>query len=139
MENVTPKNQESAALNKGKRKYTKKSKPRGRPRLNDDKKHKYPAQVYFDKETIEGLTAICENENRSMSSVVNEFVVKGGYKEPLTEEQTMLLRSLYNLANNLNQLAKKANTYGMFSELAEQNTKLANEISDLIVKLNETI
>lgn len=140
MNDVTPDNQKSATQNKGgKRKYTKAKKPRGRPRKAADEQRTMPILVYFDKETYEGIVAICEADGRSKSSVVYDFVVNGGYKEPLDAEETKLLRSLYNMANNLNQLARQANTYGMYDQLARQTSSLANDISELIVKLNEKI
>lgn len=110
MNEVTPNSQKSATQDKGgKRKYTKSKKPCGRPRKAEDEQRTMPILVYFDKETYEGIVAIC----RSKSSVVYNFVVNGGYKEPLDDEETKLLRSLYNMVNNLNQLARQANTYGM--------------------------
>ena len=72
-----------------------------------------PILVYFDKETYEGIVAICKADGRSKCSVVDNVGVLGGYKEPLDDEETKLLRLLYNMVNNLNQLARQANTYGM--------------------------
>ncbi len=139
MKNVTPENQKFATLTEGKSKVSKKAKPRGRPRKTEDEQRTHAVLVYLDKDTYEGVEAICKAEGKSKSTVVYELIINGGYKEPLDEEETTLLRGLYNLGNNLNQLAKQANTYGMYDGLAKQTKDLADQVADLVVKLNERI
>lgn len=139
MKNVTHENQELATQNEGKSKASKKAKPRGRPRKSEDEQRTYPILVYFDKDTYDGIEAICKAENKSKSTVVYELIINGGYKEPLDAEETKMLRGLYNLGNNLNQLSKQANTYGMYDALAKQNKELADQVAELVVKLNERI
>ncbi len=139
MTNNNPVTQESATSNEGK-KNKRGKRPKGRPRKNKDEQKKYPVMVYFDLLPYEALLEVQRQDHgRPLASIVYELVTNGYYKMPLNDEQTALLRSLYNVGNNLNQLTRQANTYGMFTSLATQTKKLADEISDLIIKLNDSI
>ena len=60
----------------------------------------------------------------------------GALKERLTAEQMPLLRQLAGMANNLNQLARKANSAG-YVQAATECTALIEKIDTLIDQINE--
>lgn len=48
-----------------------------------------------------------------------EMTLKGGIKSRFTLEELDKMRKLSGMANNLNQIARKINTYGMYDTVAE--------------------
>ena len=56
--------------------------------------------------------------------------------EPFTKEEVSMLRSLSGMANNLNQLARQANTYG-FKQVAIEVANVVQKVDDLLIKISE--
>jgi hypothetical protein len=59
-----------------------------------------------------------------------EMTLKGGIKSRFTIEELYLMRKLSGMANNLNQIARQANKYGL-SNMALDVKMLAGEIKKL--------
>lgn len=61
--------------------------------------------------------------------------MNGHVREALPQDAMYALRALAGMANNLNQLAHLGHIHGSVY-IANENSRLSNEISGLIVKLN---
>lgn len=69
----------------------------------------------------------------TLGEYIRNTAINGNITTRLTPEDIKLIRSLSGMANNLNQLAKNANTFGYAAE-SESVSELADEI-DKIIKL----
>ena len=69
----------------------------------------------------------------TLGEYIRNTAINGNITAHLTPEDIKLIRSLSGMANNLNQLAKNANTSGYIS-VSESVSELADEI-DKIIKL----
>ncbi|MBR1504014.1 MAG: plasmid mobilization relaxosome protein MobC [Prevotella sp.] len=71
-----------------------------------------------------------------LSTIVYELAINGCVREPFTKEEVSMLRSLSGMANNLNQLARQANTYG-FQQMAIEVANVVRKVDDLLIKISE--
>lgn len=110
----------------------------GRPKLPDGEKRDYPVKVYFDRANYAKLLRRSKRTGRPLSEIVYELAVNGYVKEPVPREVAQALRALAGMANNLNQLAHLGHIHGPLY-IADDNKRLSQEISNLIVKLNEQL
>lgn len=110
----------------------------GRPRLPDGEKRDRPVKVYFDRANHAKLVRRSKRTGRPLSEIVYELAVNGYVKEPVPQDVARSLRALAGMANNLNQLAHLGHIHGP-RHIADENSRLSREISDLIVKLNEQL
>lgn len=110
----------------------------GRPKLPEGERRDYPVKVYFDQANYAKLLRRSKRTGRPLSEIVYELAVNGYVKEPLSRETIKWLRALAGMANNLNQLAHLGHIHGPLY-IADDNKRLSQEISDLIVKLNEQL
>jgi hypothetical protein len=69
----------------------------------------------------------------TLGEYIRNTAINGNITARLTPEDVKLIRSLLGMANNLNQLAKNANTFG-YAAVSESVSELADEI-DKIIKL----
>lgn len=72
----------------------------------------------------------------TLGEYIRNTAINGNITARLTPEDVKLIRSLSGMANNLNQLAKNANTFG-YAAVSESLSELADEI-DKIIKLIKT-
>lgn len=110
----------------------------GRPRLPDGEKRDCPVKVYFDRANYAKLVRRSKRTGRPLSEIVYELAVNGYVKEPVPQGVARSLRALAGMANNLNQLAHLGHIHGPLY-IADENRRLSQEISGLIVKLNEQL
>ena len=110
----------------------------GRPKLPDGEKRDCPVKVYFDRANYTKLARRSKRTGRPLSEIVYELAVNGYVKEPVSQGVAHCLRALAGMANNLNQLAHLGHIHGA-QHIANENKQLSQEISDLIVKLNELL
>ena len=110
----------------------------GRPRLPDREKRDRPVKVYFDRANYAKLERRSKRTRRPLSEIVYELAVNGYVKEPVPQGVARSLRALAGMANNLNQLAHLGHIHGPLY-IADENRRLSQEISGLIVKLNEQL
>lgn len=111
----------------------------GRPCLNEwvRRKYKLPAvkmntDEYFsvkEKAKIAGVT---------LTEFIRQSVLFGGVIETVTPEQMDLIRDLAGMGNNLNQLAKQANTYGYTLD-ADYFHAQGEKIASIIDKVKATL
>ena len=71
-----------------------------------------------------------------MSTIIYELAINGYVREPFTKEEVSMLRSLSGMANNLNQLARQANTYGI-QQMAIEVSNVVRKVDDLLIKISE--
>ena len=96
----------------------------------------YPVKVYFDEANYRKLMNRSKRTGLSLSGIVYELAINGYIKEPLSREEVSLLRSLSGMANNLNQLARQANTYG-FQAAAVEVSEVVGKIDSLLIRISE--
>ena len=110
----------------------------GRPKLPSGQKRNCPVKVNFDRKNYGRLLLISKEAGKSLSETVYELAVNGYVKEPLSQGAVHALRALAGMANNLSQLAHLGHIHDPV-HIAEENSRLSKEISELIVKLNEQV
>lgn len=108
----------------------------GRPRKPENELREHPVKVYFDTANYRRLLNRSRRTGQSLSTIVYELTVNGYVREPFTREEVSLLRSLSGMANNLNQLARMANTYG-FRQTAAEVSSLTGKIDNLLIRFSE--
>ena len=84
----------------------------GRPTKGVAEKKKYRITVKLTTEDYYTLKGKAKNAGISMSEFVRKVLEKGNVIERLTIEQADFIRKLCGMANNLNQLAHRANAEG---------------------------
>lgn len=106
----------------------------GRPKKADDDKRTMAIQVRLKPASYAYVQGIAEQRNSSMADVIRELC--NGDVTVISAEQEALLRQIATMANNLNQLARKANTDGMRSValLVERRAQELGELLDRYAK-----
>ena len=84
----------------------------GRPVKGITEKLKYRITVKMATEDYYLLKSKAKSAGVSASEFIRGCVTNGGVKERLSKEHGNLIRKLCGMANNLNQLARKANAEG---------------------------
>lgn len=87
----------------------------GRPRKESSEKLKYRLTVKMATEEYYNLKSKARLAGVTRSEFIRTCVKEGSVRERLTTEQADYIRKLCGMANNLNQLARKANTEGYLS------------------------
>ncbi len=108
----------------------------GRPKKPENELRQHPVKVYFDEANYRRLLNRSRRTGQPLSAIVYDLSVNGYVREPFTREEVSLLRSLSGMANNLNQLARMANTYG-FRQTATEVSSLTGKIDDLLIRFSE--
>ena len=108
----------------------------GRPRKPENEQRLHPVKVYFDEQSYKKLLNKRRRTGMSLSTLVYELAVNGYVKEPISKEETSLLRSLAGMANNLNQLAHKAHIHH-FIQVEDRVRHLANDIDEVLIRISE--
>ena len=87
----------------------------GRPTKGAADKKKYRITVKLTTEDYYTLKGKAKSAGTSMSEFVRKVLEKGNVIERLTVEQADSIRKLCGMANNLNQLAHRANAEGFYT------------------------
>lgn len=103
----------------------------GRPVKGVTEKLKYCITVKMATEDYYLLKSKAKSAGVSASEFVRGCITEGGVKERLSKEHGDLIRKLCGMANNLNQLARKANAEGYASVIIPCRT-LMIEIDNLV-------
>lgn len=82
------------------------------------------------------LRALSRRSKRSQSEVVRSLIEHGTVRERITRENLDIIRKLIGESTNLNQLARRANTYG-FYRVADECSTAVQQISQLIKQLKD--
>ena len=106
----------------------------GRPVKGVTEKQKYRITVKMATEDYYLLKSKAKSAGVSASEFIRACVTNGGVKERLSKEHVCLIRKLCGIANNLNQLARKANAEGDASVFLPCRT-LVIEIDNLINRI----
>ncbi len=106
----------------------------GRPVKGAAEKLKYRITVKIATEDYYLLKSKAKSAGVSASEFVRGCITEGGVKERLSKEHGDLIRKLCGMANNLNQLARKANAGG-FSEIRWDCKVAVARIHELINKI----
>lgn len=106
----------------------------GRPVKGVTKKLKYRITVKMATEDYYLLKSKAKSAGVSASEFVRGCITEGGVKEWLSKEHGDLIRKLCGMANNLNQLARKANAEGYASVFVPCRT-LMIEIDNLVNRI----
>ncbi len=77
------------------------------------------------------LGALGRKSGKSKSEIIRELLLTGEVRERINKEHIALIRQLIGEATNLNQLARKANTFGY--------TAVAEELENLKIKIEKII
>ena len=106
----------------------------GRPIKGIAEKLKYRITVKMATEDYYLLKSKAKLAGVSASEFVRGCITEGGVKERLSKEHGDLIRKLCGMANNLNQLARKANAEGYVSVFVSCRT-LMIEIDYLVNRI----
>lgn len=106
----------------------------GRPVKGVTEKLKYRITVKMATEDYYLLKSKAKSAGVSASEFIRGCITQGGVKERLSKEHGDLIRKLCGMANNLNQLARKANAEGYTSVLIPCRT-LMIEIDNLLNRI----
>lgn len=112
----------------------KKEKLGGRPKLGIADKKTYKITVKMNTQEYYHLKGLAMKCNQNISECVRKIIVTGYVKERISKEHLSIIRSLNGMANNLNQLARNANTHGI-TALEFQNKEAVQAIISTIDKL----
>ena len=106
----------------------------GRPQLSRVEKRSEIFTIKctpMEKHSIKGKAKI---SGTKPAEYIRECAINGTIKPRLTFEEVKHIRVLAGMANNLNQLAKSANTYGYYHVATDAN-HLMNEVDNIIKKI----
>lgn len=103
----------------------------GRPVKGAAEKLKYRITVKMATEDYYLLKSKAKSAGVSVSEFIRGCITEGGVKERLTKEHCNDIRKLCGMANNLNQLARKANAEGYASVFIPCRT-LMIEIDNIV-------
>lgn len=106
----------------------------GRPVKGAAEKLKYRITVKMATEDYYLLKSKAKSTGVSASEFIRCCIKDGGVKERLTKEHGDLIRKLCGMANNLNQLARKANAEGYASVFMPCRT-LMIELDSLVNRI----
>jgi hypothetical protein len=111
----------------------------GRPPLKIEEKLSYRVSVKMNTEQYYTLKAKAQSAGMTMPEFVRVMIFKVNVIPRLSKDEAWLIRQLCGMANNVNQLAHKANAEGYFAVAKEweQTAVLIDELIKRIKKCSE--
>ena len=103
----------------------------GRPTKGGAEKKKYRITVKLNTQDYYTLKGKAKGAGVTMSEFVRKVLDKGNVIERLTVEQADFIRKLCGMANNLNQLAHRANAEG-FHVIAPFHKIIISKIDEIL-------
>ena len=103
----------------------------GRPTKGAAEKKKYRITVKLNTQDYYTLKGKAKSTGVTMSEFVRKVLDKGNVIERLTVEQADFIRKLCGMANNLNQLAHRANAEG-FRVIAPFHKTIIRKIDEIL-------
>lgn len=103
----------------------------GRPVKVAGQKKGYCVSVKMDTQEYYTLKAKAREAGISISECIRQSVMEGAIKQRLNSETLDLIRKLCGMANNLNQVARKANVQG-YESARQENLQQASQIRKLV-------
>ncbi len=108
----------------------------GRPKKDLGQTKTYRINIKLITEEYYSLVAKVKNAGTTVSDFVRECLKNGYVKERITAEQIGYIRTLCGMANNLNQIAKRANTGG-YADINNECKCLIGKIESIIELLEQ--
>ena len=108
----------------------------GRPIKLESKKRKYPLNLKLTTTENLILKSRVKTAVINRSEYVRQAIIKGTIKQRITPEILDLIRKLCGMANNLNQIARKANAAG-YSDARIEYLFLADKIDNLLNEMRK--
>ena len=102
----------------------------GRPAKGENKLT-IPINLKLTEDDYKTVKEKAEKLRIKVTQYTREMMLKGGIKSRFTLEELDLMRKLSGMANNLNQIAKKANKSGFFVSAMEV-IKISEQIKELL-------
>ena len=94
-------------------KKSSKTKPRGRPQVSTLKRLTKSVTVKFSKPDYEMLRRRSKNANRTLAEYIRDSAFDARIVAKHSAENAAVIRNLTGMANNLNQLTRKAHREGV--------------------------
>jgi len=113
--------------------YTRKG---GRPKVELGRKKIYRINIKLVTEEYYSLLSKVKIAETTISDFVRDAMKNGYVKERLSVEQADYIRKLCGMANNLNQLVRKANVQGYYSVESECKC-LVDKMDELIKRIEQ--
>ena len=107
----------------------------GRPKKGPAEKLKYRVLVKFRTEDFYTLKAQAKEAGVSRAEFARLAITGAVITPRLTPEQAEFVRQLCGMANNTNQIARKANTFGYREDTRGEYLDLAPKIDELLNRL----
>lgn len=109
----------------------KKIKQGGRPVKTATEKRTYRLNLKMSTEEYYTIKARAKEVGVSLSECARQVLAKGYIQQCITPEMLDLIRKLSGMANNLNQIARKANAAG-YRDTRSEYLHLAGKIDNLL-------
>ena len=114
----------------------KENKKNGRPKIEAIRQKSRIVSTRLTADELILVTQRAEQAGVKLSRYAREMLLKGKIVQRITPEDAKTLRLLANEANNINQLAHKANAEG-YEPMMNVNAYLAVKINDIIKRLSD--
>lgn len=85
----------------------------GRPPMQEDERRQHPVKTGFNDLDHDTLVYRADNAGMSVSEFVHEAALNTPVKAHISDEHIEQVRGLAAMGNNLNQIARQANTSGL--------------------------
>lgn len=107
------------------------TKPNGRPVKTATEKRTYRLNLKMSTEEYYTLKSRAQEVKETLSEYARQVLAKGYVQQRITPEVLDLIRKLSGMANNLNQIARKANAAG-YRDIRSEYLYLAGKIDNLL-------
>jgi hypothetical protein len=108
----------------------------GRPKKEDADKKKYKLTVKMETKEYFSFKAKVRSAGLSQSEYIRRCVARSEVKQRLTSEHLGYIRQLSGMANNINQIAHKANAAG-YVEVHEANRNIIVQLDNIVKNIEE--
>ena len=104
---------------------------RGRPMKSPSQKLTYRIAIKLKTEDFYTIKFNAKKAGLTKTEYVRQMAINGIVKSRITPEMLDCIRKLSGMANNLNQIAKKANSVG-YNDARTEYLHIANDIDNLL-------
>jgi hypothetical protein len=108
----------------------------GRPKKDEADRKKYKLTVKMETEEYFSFRAKVRSAGLTQSEYIRRCIAKSEVKQRLTSEHLGYIRQLAGMANNINQIARKAHTAGYAEVHPEWMQQIAG-LDNLIKRIEE--
>jgi hypothetical protein len=108
----------------------------GRPKKDEADRKKYKLTVKMETKEYFSFRAKVRSAGLTQSEYIRRCIVKSEVKQRLTSEHLGYIRQLAGMANNINQIARKANGAG-YAEVHPEWVQSIKSLDNLIKRIEE--